>query len=479
MSHEGFPFATCRTIELGPVRALASRISYVGDLGWELYVPIEQGARLWDLVWEAGREHGAVACGIGVYGTTGRLEKCYRAFGTELESEYSVVEADMAWGKVKEQDFVGKEAYVRAREEAPAAILCTFTVDDHSSGNGVKRYPMGREPVVTPEGEPIVDAKGRRSYVTSAGAAPSVGKHVLMAYLPPDRAEQGARVRGRVHGPPLPHHARRRRLDADLRPGEHAGAVVRILTCVKRVPMTGGRIVLSADEQAIETKHLGFTISPHEECGVEEGTRLIEASGGESVVLTLGTPEAAEQLRDAMALGADRAIHLVAGEEEWDAQATAGAIVEAIRADESANGPFDLIFFGNESADAGGYQIGIRVAYALGRPVATGLKGVSVNGGAVRCEQEVAGGRDVYVLPLPAVVTVLEGLNLPRYPSVPAKLRAQRKPLDASSPERPTSKLEKLRLVVPASTGKEAEILGHGPDAAPEVVEVLRRIGVA
>jgi electron transfer flavoprotein beta subunit len=243
--------------------------------------------------------------------------------------------------------------------------------------------------------------------------------------------------------------------------------------------MTGGRIVLSADEQAIETKHLGFTISPHEECGVEEATRLIEASGGESVVLTLGTPEAAEQLRDAMALGADRAIHLVAGEEEWDAQATAGAIVEAIRADESANGPFDLIFFGNESADAGGYQIGIRVAYALGRPVATGLKGVSVNGEAVRCEQEVAGGRDVYVLPLPAVVTVLEGLNLPRYPSVPAKLRAQRKPLDASSPERPTSKLEKLRLVVPASTGTEAEILGHGPDAAPEVVEVLRRIGVA
>ena len=119
------------------------------------------------------------------------------------------------------------------------------------------------------------------------------------------------------------------------------------------------------------------------------------------------------------------------------------------------------------------------MAYALGRPVATGLKGVSVNGEAVRCEQEVAGGRDVYVLPLPAVVTVLEGLNLPRYPSVPAKLRAQRKPLDASSPERPTSKLEKLRLVVPASTGTEAEILGHGPVAAPEVVEVLRRIGVA
>ena len=191
VSNEGFPFATCKTIEIGPVRALASRISYVGDLGWELYVPIEQGARLWDILWEAGRAHDAVPCGIGVYGTTGRLEKCYRAYGAELESEYTVVEADMAWGKVKEQSFVGKEAHIRHREEAPAAILCTLTVDDHTSSSGVRRFPMGREPILTRESTPIVDAKGRRSYVTSAGAAPSVGKHVLMAYLPPEHAEVG------------------------------------------------------------------------------------------------------------------------------------------------------------------------------------------------------------------------------------------------------------------------------------------------
>ena len=254
---------------------------------------------------------------------------------------------------------------------------------------------------------------------------------------------------------------------------------MRILVCVKRVPLTGGKIVLTADAQAIETKHLGFTISPHEECGVEEAVRLIETHGGESVVLTLGPPEAEEQLRDAMALGADRAIHLVSDGDEWDPQATATAIVDAIHTDETANGPFDLVVFGNESADAGNFQIGIRVAYALGRPVATGLKGVGVDGETMRCEQEVAGGRDVYVLPLPAVVTVLEGLNLPRYPSVPAKLRAQRKPVDASSPARPESRLEKVRLVVPEGQGKEAEILGHGPEAAPAVVEVLQRIGVA
>ena len=250
---------------------------------------------------------------------------------------------------------------------------------------------------------------------------------------------------------------------------------MRILVCVKRVPITGGKMVLTADEQAIETRHLGFTISPHEECGVEEAVRIVEASGGEVVVLTLGPAEAEEQLRDCMAIGADRGILLKTDGTEWDAQATAGAIVEAIRAEE----PFDLILFGNESADAGGYQVGIRVAYALGLPVVTGLKKIEVQDGSVRVERDVGGARDVYVAPLPAVLTVLEGLNLPRYPSVPGRLRAKSKPLAISEPARPESKLEKLRLVVPEGQGKQAEILGHGPEAAPKVVELMQSLGVA
>ncbi len=194
VSNEGFPFGTCRTIDVGPLSVLASRISYVGDLGWELYVPIEQGARLWDIVWEAGSAHGAVPAGIGVYGTTGRLEKCYRAYGTELESEYTVVEAGMAPPKVKDADFVGKESHLRHRDEEPVATLCTLTVDDHMSSAGVARYPLGREPILSHTGEPLVDAKGRRSYVTSAGAGPSLGKHLLMAYLPPEQAVAGTEL---------------------------------------------------------------------------------------------------------------------------------------------------------------------------------------------------------------------------------------------------------------------------------------------
>jgi electron transfer flavoprotein beta subunit len=247
---------------------------------------------------------------------------------------------------------------------------------------------------------------------------------------------------------------------------------MKILVCVKRVPLTGGKMVLTADEQALETRHLGFTISPHEECGVEEAVRLVEQHGGEVCVLALGPPEAEEQIRECLAIGADRGVLLATDGEEWDAQATAAAI--AAEADD-----FDLIVFGNESADSGGFQVGIRVAHALGRPVVTGLKGLSVEDGRARCEQEVAGGRDVYVLPLPAVVTVLEGINLPRYPSVPAKLRARQKPVETRTPERPEARLERLRLVVPEGQGKQAEILGQGPDAAPAVVDVMRELGVA
>jgi electron transfer flavoprotein beta subunit len=253
---------------------------------------------------------------------------------------------------------------------------------------------------------------------------------------------------------------------------------MRILVCVKRVPLTGGRMVLTPDEQALETRHLGFTISPHEECGVEEAVRLVEQHGGEVTVLTLGPAEAEEQVRDSLAAGADRGILLATDGEEWDPQATAAVIVEAIAAERATGGDFDLIVFGNESADSGNYQVGTRVAYALGRPMVTGLKGLSVEDGSVRCEQEVPGGRDVYVVPLPAVVSVLEGINLPRYPSVPAKLRARQKPVEKSTPERPEPRLEKVRLVVPPGQGKQAEILGTGPDAAPAVVEMMRELGI-
>jgi glycine cleavage system aminomethyltransferase T/glycine/D-amino acid oxidase-like deaminating enzyme len=194
LSNESFPFGNCRIIEIGPLRVLASRISYVGDLGWELYVPMEQGAKLWEQIWNAGQPHGLIPVGIGVYGTTGRLEKSYRALGAELETEYNVIETGMQTPKVKAQDFVGKASHLSQREGKPVAILCSLTVDDHTSSTGEKRYMLGREPIMTLDGAPIVDAKGRRSYVTSAGSAPSLGKHILMSYLTPEHSAIGNKL---------------------------------------------------------------------------------------------------------------------------------------------------------------------------------------------------------------------------------------------------------------------------------------------
>jgi electron transfer flavoprotein beta subunit len=254
---------------------------------------------------------------------------------------------------------------------------------------------------------------------------------------------------------------------------------VNILVCVKRVPATGGRIVLTADGSDIDTRYLGFTVSPHEECAVEEAVRIVEAHGGSSAVLTLGPAVADEQLRDAMAIGIDRAILLETDGRDWDPVATTRAIVDAIQEQEAANGPFDLILFGNESADSGGFQVGIRVATALERPCVTGVKALQPGDGRIVARREAAaGGWESFEVPVPAVVSVKEGINLPRYPSIPGRLRAKKKEIERSTPAWQSGGLEKIVLRLPKKEVTAAEVIGRGPEAAPAVVDLLARIGV-
>ena len=251
-----------------------------------------------------------------------------------------------------------------------------------------------------------------------------------------------------------------------------------VLVCVKRVPATGGRIALTAEGQDIDTRFLGFTISPHEECAVEEAVRMVEAGGGSSTVLTLGPEAASEQLRDAMAIGIDRAVLLETDGSDWDPMATAAAIADAIRALESEGERFDLLLFGNESADSGGFQVGVRVATALGLPIVTGVKAIEARDGRVEARREAGGGWEVFDLPLPAVLGVKEGLNLPRYPSVPGRLRAKKKEIVRIVPERRPGGPTKERLRLPQADENEVEVIGTGADAAPAVVELLVRLGV-
>jgi glycine cleavage system aminomethyltransferase T/glycine/D-amino acid oxidase-like deaminating enzyme len=196
LSRQAFPYGAVRDVVIDGAPCTMSRISYVGESGWEISTDVAHGLRLWDAVFAAGEPHGIVPVGHGVYAVTGRMEKGYRLMGAELESEYNPVEAGLARPRVKTADFIGKAAYLAARERAPAATLCTLEVLDHRSAAGTLRYPTGgNEPILTTHGERIVDANGRVSRVTSAGAAPSLGTYLLMAYLPPPHAVEGTELR--------------------------------------------------------------------------------------------------------------------------------------------------------------------------------------------------------------------------------------------------------------------------------------------
>ncbi|PSQ33910.1 electron transfer flavoprotein subunit beta [Halobacteriales archaeon SW_12_69_24] len=245
-----------------------------------------------------------------------------------------------------------------------------------------------------------------------------------------------------------------------------------VLTCIKRVPDTGSKIVLTDDQQSIDTSNLGFTMSPHEECAIEEAVQLIEAHGGTARVLTLGPPEADEQLRTGLAMTADEATLLETDGAEWGPRSTATAIAEAARAAEEA---FDLLLFGNESADAANYQVPIRVADRLGLPCVAGIKSLDVEDGTAIAGREVSGGEEIYEIDLPAVITVKEGINEPRYASMRAKMSARRQEVDRGEPDAESGpgRFRTLRLEAPSDEDSAAELLGEGPEAVPNVIEVL------
>jgi len=257
---------------------------------------------------------------------------------------------------------------------------------------------------------------------------------------------------------------------------------MRILVCVKRVPAPGARINVTVDGQAVDAAHLGFTTSPHEECAVEEAVQLTETHGGEVTVMTLGPTEAEEQLRYAASVGAHHFVLIPIDEVDWDPQRTATALSEAIAEVETTDGAFDLILFGNESADAGGFQVGIRVANRLDRPVVNGIKGIEVGGdtstGVVSARREIDGGFEVYELPMPAVLGVKEGLNLPRYPTMKGRLASKKAVVATDERAADVGGQTRVRLHRPVEQISETVILGTGTEAAPAVVDLLEELGV-
>src|ERR1700740_2211826 len=202
--------------------------------------------------------------------------------------------------------------------------------------------------------------------------------------------------------------------------------------------MVDGKVVLTADAQEVDTRMSGFTISPHEECAVEEAVQITERLGGTVSVITLVPAVAADQLRDALALGAKRAVLLETDGREWGPVATTAGIVAEGRRHAAAAAAYDLLLCGNEAADTGDYQVGVRVACALGWPCVTGIKKLEITedgaGASARASREYGGGEETCEFGLPAVICVKEGINLPRYPSLPGRLRAKRAEIERHEP---------------------------------------------
>jgi len=252
-----------------------------------------------------------------------------------------------------------------------------------------------------------------------------------------------------------------------------------VLVCVKRVPDTGGEVALTDDAMSVDDRNLGHTVSPHEDCAVELATRVAKDTGGEATVLTLGSADAVEQLRNALALGCTSAVLVEADASTYGPADVADAIADVVRAHEAAGTTYDLVLLGNDASDTGDFQVGIRLGYALDRPVVAGIQTVEVaDGHALARGDAPDGGTEIYQVPLPAVLTVLEGGVEPRYPSVPGRMKAKKVAIEERRPATDPVGPSRLRLVLPPPTPSSVEVLGEGPAAASAVVDLFERLGV-
>ena len=292
--------------------------------------------------------------------------------------------------KVKAADFVGREAYLAQREAEPQTVLCTLTVDDHTSASGIKRYMLGGEPILTRDGGTLTDGHGHHPYVTTAGSAPSLGKHVLLAYLPPDQATVGNELAVSYMEELYPVTVGSVDATAAARPRATSGcADDHVLVCVKRVVGLLGRG--GADRRRPGRRRAVRRLHDERPRGVRgrAGRPDRRRRPGQSAsVMTLGDADAVEQLRAALAVGCTAATHVVADPQAFGPADVAREIAAVVRDHEAAH---DLVLLGNDAADSGDFQVGIRLAYELGWPVVNGVKPrSSVADGVVTAERRRA-----------------------------------------------------------------------------------------
>ncbi|MFE9649298.1 electron transfer flavoprotein subunit beta/FixA family protein [Streptomyces sp. NPDC006365] len=251
-----------------------------------------------------------------------------------------------------------------------------------------------------------------------------------------------------------------------------------VLVCIKRVPDSSGEILLTDDQQGVDGRYVGFTVSNHESCAVELAVQTAEATGGTVTLLTIGPPEATEQLRDTLALGCHAAVLVEAEPARLGPADVAREIAYVVREKETAGTTYDLILLGNDAADSGDFQVGIRLAHALGRPVVNGVSTVEVADGNLTARSDGPDGEETYSPPLPAVATVLEGGVEPRYPTLRGRMAAKKVEIETRPLSAEPAGANRVQLLLPPPAPSTVEVLGEGTDAATTVADLFEKLGV-
>jgi electron transfer flavoprotein beta subunit len=252
-----------------------------------------------------------------------------------------------------------------------------------------------------------------------------------------------------------------------------------VLVCIKRVPDFSGEVLLSEDGQSADARFVGYTLSDHDSCAVELAVQISSASGGQATVLTVGATESVEQLRSALGVGCTAAVVVEADPVALGPADIAREIAAVVRDHEAAGTSYGLVLLGNDAADSGDFQVGIRLAHELERPVVTGIKNVSVDDGTANLHGDGPEGLETYAVPLPAVVTVMEGGVEPRYPTITGRMKAKKVEIETRPAALTPVGSGRVQLTLPPPSPSTVELLGEGPESAATVVDLLQRLGVA
>ncbi len=252
-----------------------------------------------------------------------------------------------------------------------------------------------------------------------------------------------------------------------------------VLVCIKRVPDFSGEVLLAEDGQSADARFVGFTLSDHDSCAVELAVQIASATEGQATVLTVGSPDSVEQLRSALGVGCTAAVVVEADPVALGPADVAREIAAVVRDHEASGTSYGLVLLGNDAADSGDFQVGIRLAHELDRPVVTGIKNVTIDGDTARLQGDGPEGLETYAVPLPAVVTVMEGGVEPRYPTITGRMKAKKVAVENRPSALAPVGSGRVQLTLPPPSPSTVEVLGEGPESAGTVVDLLQRLGVA